>query len=271
MYFIDKKIRENFYPTTVSLARDYVEKYGQSVNSRTIAGDIASLKAKFHAPLSYDYQKKGYFYTNPNFQLPVLKDDPEDPLPTMAAEVHPRTAAIPEWQQAFIASLVDKVLPFPKGQNQSKGKASVLLNNMVLDTDFGAVAQPLMHALNSNTAVRLSYAFSGKKPIEKIFRPIHLICALEMNLVFGTIKEEKRERYALLYLDRIREVSPCGKMTAPPSYVAVQTIRSRDIEVVIALEKSDVLLIFTCAPNNAPAKFLPEYTLLVQTEIFAEH
>jgi hypothetical protein len=268
LYFIDKKIRENTYPTTVSIAADYRAKYGQSVVPRTIAADIACLKERFHAPLCYNYQKRGYFYTNTNFQLPVLEEDADNLLPTMAAELHPRTASIPEWQQTFLASLVDKVLPLAKARLPSKGKVSVLLDDMGDDAEAG-VKQSLLKALDDNAAVRLLYAFSGKKPYASlVFKPVHLICALEFNLVFGTIADGQKNRYALLYLDRIKEVSIRNEVSAPPDYIYIQTTHSHDIEVVITQERSDLLLVFTLQPEGEARKPLPEYVLLAQTEIF---
>ncbi|MCL1931926.1 MAG: hypothetical protein FWF55_08920 [Treponema sp.] len=266
MYFIDRQVREKTYPTSVSLAAGYQEKYGISVDPRTIAADIAAMKETFRAPMSYDYQKRGYFYANPNFRLPVLKNDEEEPLPVIAEELHPRTAELPDWQKRFITSLLDKVLPVPKGDGK---KASVLPDAPGTLGD-NPVKGPLLVALERNTALNVQYLEMGKKRAVFVFRPLHLICTLGDNLVFGLARSKNGEQYKLLYLDRITKASPHGGQAAIPSYVHIQTTGSRDIEAVIAGERSDLLLVFILPPEGRGKGFSPEYSLLVQTEIFAQ-
>ena len=266
MYFIDKLVREKAYPTTVSLAAGYQEKYGVSVDPRTIAADIASMKEAHQAPLSYDYQEKGYFYTNPNFRLPVLKNDGEEPLPVIADELNPRTADLPEWQQSFISSLIEKVLPFSKG---SRKKASVLLNAPGV-LEGSSIGERLLTALEQNTALEMKYLEMGKKQVSFVFRPLHIICTLGVDLVFGLAQHEADERYRLLYLDRIKSATAHNASAALPSYVHVQTTGNRDIEVVIAGERSDLLLVFTLPKDGDGKSSIPEYSLLIQTEIFAQ-
>jgi len=266
IYFIDKQVREKTYPTSVLLAAAYQKKYGISVDPRTIAADIAAMKETYRAPLSYDYQKKGYFYTNPNFRLPVLKSGDEEPLPVIAEELHPRTAELPEWQRKFIASLLDKVLPVPKSSGK---KASILLDAPGTLED-SPVKGSLFAALEQNTALDVQYLEMGKKQAAFVFRPLHLICTLGDNLIFGLARSENEERYRLLYLDRITKASPHGGHAAMPSYVHIQTTGNRDIEAVIAGERSDLLLVFTLPLEGRGKGFFPEYSLLVQTEIFAQ-
>jgi hypothetical protein len=258
------------YPTTVSLASDYEKTYGMRIDPRTIAADIAALKEKFRAPLSYDYQKRGYYYSDPYFQLPVLKNDPDNLLPAMAEERHPRTAAIPEWQQRFIASLADKVFPLQKGKNQGPAKVSVLLETLeVGEREAGTAKKALLQALNANTALDLRYMEAGKKTVSLVFSPLHLICTLDFNLVFGVTRSGEERRYRLLYVDRIKGAAICQEAVKPPPYVYIQTTGHRDIEVVLAGESSDLVLVFTLPPDNPETGPLPEYGLLVQTEIFA--
>jgi predicted DNA-binding transcriptional regulator YafY len=269
MYFIDKKVREQTFPTTVSLSADYEEKYGKSVDPRTIAADIAALKEKFHAPLSYDYEKKGYYYTDPYFQLPVLKEDPDNLLPAMAEERHPRTAAIPEWQQRFIADLAAKTLPLQK-RERPPAKATILLESSAWEEGAGAVKQPLLQALEESTALDIRYMESDKKAVSLVFTPLHLICSLGFNLVFGIARSGEESRYRLLYLDRILKALARREKTKPPAYVYIQTTGSRDIEVVLARDSSDLLLVFALPLDEPEKNTLSEYSLLVQTEIFTQ-
>jgi predicted DNA-binding transcriptional regulator YafY len=274
MYFIDRKVRAETYPTTVSLAADYEAKYGKSVNPRTIAGDIATLKEKFHAPLGYDYEKRGYYYTDPYFQLPVLREDPDNLLPALAEERHPRTAAIPEWQRQFIAALADKLLPLQKGEKRPQ-KTSILLDGPAWDhEEAGAVTGPLLRALEDTAALDIRYMEAGKKVVSLVFWPLHLVCSPGYSLVFGSVQREEASvpeagRYRLLHLDRIREAVVRQERGKSPAYIHVQTTGGRDIEVVLSREQSDLVLVFAL-PDEGPAKGPPpEYILLAWTEIFA--
>jgi predicted DNA-binding transcriptional regulator YafY len=269
LYFIDKQIREGSFPTTVSLASEYEAKYGKSVDPRTIAADISALKEKFNAPLSYDYKKRGYFYTDPYFQLPVLQMDPDNPLPTMAVELRPRTAEIPLWQQTFLLSLVDKLLPLKKGTAPHK-QVSVLLDSLApSDALTEKAGKEIVRALDSYDSLDMVYADSGKRYIDLLFKPLHLICTLNRSLVFGMVNSGRESRYSLLYLDRIREAKIRHEPSEPPSYLYIISTGNQDIEVVLSRDKSDLLLVFAPNPETPTQKHPLEYSLRIQTEIFA--
>jgi predicted DNA-binding transcriptional regulator YafY len=58
---IDDAIRSGSFPSVAKLA----EKAG--VNGRTVERDIEYLRDMYEAPIEYDYQKRGYYYSEPNF------------------------------------------------------------------------------------------------------------------------------------------------------------------------------------------------------------
>jgi predicted DNA-binding transcriptional regulator YafY len=274
IFFIDHKIRENSFPTTVSLARDYRDRYGTKVNSRTIANDIAALKLTFHAPLAYSYQERGYYYKDPNFHLPELRDDIQNIFPVMERALRTRTADIPAWQQSFLSSLVDKVLPLSKDKSGAPAKASVLLDGPEpSNAQVQGVKAPILQSLENNAALALRYVWNGKKPVTLRFRPIHFICAPGVSLLFGRDETQSEPRYALLRFEHIKEAACLPDSDASPApgippYIQVQTTHSGDIEVILAREQSDLLLVFALPPLDS-GKPLPEYSLLAQTELFA--
>jgi predicted DNA-binding transcriptional regulator YafY len=63
IYFIDEEIASGRYPNGPALAR----KYETSLSS--INRDIAYMRDMFHAPIEYDFLKKGFYYTDPAFRL----------------------------------------------------------------------------------------------------------------------------------------------------------------------------------------------------------
>ena len=60
---IDEEIRNGRFPNSTSLA----EKI--EVSSRTIQRDIEYMKDMYNAPIEYDYQKNGYYYTESSFYI----------------------------------------------------------------------------------------------------------------------------------------------------------------------------------------------------------
>lgn len=60
---IDEEIRNGRFPNSTSLAKKI------EVSSRTIQRDIEYMKDMYNAPIEYDYQKNGYYYTESSFYI----------------------------------------------------------------------------------------------------------------------------------------------------------------------------------------------------------
>jgi predicted DNA-binding transcriptional regulator YafY len=58
---VDALIREGKYPNAVTIARKL------EVTSRTVQRDIEYMRDMYHAPIEYDYTRKGYYYSEPSF------------------------------------------------------------------------------------------------------------------------------------------------------------------------------------------------------------
>jgi predicted DNA-binding transcriptional regulator YafY len=64
---IDEAIRGGSYPSISKLARL------AEVTKRTIERDIECLRDMYRAPIEYDYQRRGYYYSEPNFFIRPLR------------------------------------------------------------------------------------------------------------------------------------------------------------------------------------------------------
>ena len=58
---IDEAIRSGSYPSIEKLAKQ------SEVTKRTIERDLEYLRDIYQAPIEYDWEKRGYFYSEPNF------------------------------------------------------------------------------------------------------------------------------------------------------------------------------------------------------------
>ncbi len=70
LVFIDKEIRKGARLNKLPNARTLAETY--EVSQRTIQRDIEFLTFELNAPIKYDEQRYGYYYTEPDFRLPAL-------------------------------------------------------------------------------------------------------------------------------------------------------------------------------------------------------
>ncbi len=66
LLFIDRKIQEGGFPNCRSLAEEW------EVSSKTIQRDLDYLRYQLGAPLEYSAGERGYYYTEPRYQLPAM-------------------------------------------------------------------------------------------------------------------------------------------------------------------------------------------------------
>jgi predicted DNA-binding transcriptional regulator YafY len=65
--WIDAMIRENRFPNCTTIAREFC------ISTRQASRDVEYLKYSLGAPLEYDSERKGYYYTGESFALPSFR------------------------------------------------------------------------------------------------------------------------------------------------------------------------------------------------------
>lgn len=55
----DRLVRDTVYPNRMTFSVEY------GVSERTVARDIEYLRDRLHAPLEYDWARRGYYYRQP--------------------------------------------------------------------------------------------------------------------------------------------------------------------------------------------------------------
>jgi predicted DNA-binding transcriptional regulator YafY len=66
LYFIDQQIASGKYPKTKELAKKW-----EGISISTISRDIAFMKDRLLAPIEYDALHRGYYYSKPNYRIPM--------------------------------------------------------------------------------------------------------------------------------------------------------------------------------------------------------
>jgi len=64
---IHTAIRRGSYPNATTMAHRF------EVHRRTVVRDIEYMRDQLGAPLAYDAKKRGYYYTEPNYSLPIIQ------------------------------------------------------------------------------------------------------------------------------------------------------------------------------------------------------
>ena len=66
LYFLDQQIASGKYPNT-----GYLAKKWEGISISTISRDIAFMKDRLNAPIEYDALRRGFYYSEPNYRIPM--------------------------------------------------------------------------------------------------------------------------------------------------------------------------------------------------------
>ena len=66
LYYIDQEIASGKYPNT-----NYLAEKWEAISVSTISRDIAFMKDPLNAPIAYDALRRGYYYSKPNYRIPM--------------------------------------------------------------------------------------------------------------------------------------------------------------------------------------------------------
>mgnify|MGYP006285889651 CR=1 FL=1 len=81
LQFIHARIKNDKYPNCRTLAEDF-----EGVSTKTIQRDLDYLRYDMNAPLEYDYDRKGYYYSENNFEIPAISMSESDLFAVYIAE-----------------------------------------------------------------------------------------------------------------------------------------------------------------------------------------
>ena len=70
LYCIDRKIASGTYPDTSHLIDYLLDTWGE-VSVSTVGRDIAFMRDRLNAPVEYDALHRGYYYSKPNYRIPL--------------------------------------------------------------------------------------------------------------------------------------------------------------------------------------------------------
>jgi hypothetical protein len=289
--FIDRKIRENSYPTAASLARDYRAEYGKKIDPRTIANDIADMRRELNAPIHYDNEKRGYVYTNSSFMADIFSREAAD-IPVKALGISglsalgldrdllplvPSSVFLSDWHRNLLRTVTEKVTPAGRSRSRGLGKITVIQWGKRPFFPEPDIENTVLEALELNRELSILYAGSGNAETEYLIRPYHLVYLKndgDMGLgcfLLGEVAGGGSIPYALLNAAGIKKAALADKMFNPVQAVHVHQVDDTGIEFLVVNGKKDTLLIFFAhaAPAGGDMDAV-NFSLLSRIDIFTD-
>lgn len=168
---LDREIREGRHPNCLTFSADW------EVSQKTVQRDIDFLRDQLRAPIKYDREKKGFYYTDPNWFLPSLSLSEGDLLALLVG-----SKALEAYRGTPIANDLERV--FAKLAEMLPDKLSLrpeLVFNRFTFTSPPAkpidekVWTTLVRGLLNQRSLQIAYiAMEAKAAKERIIDPYHM-------------------------------------------------------------------------------------------------
>ena len=207
--WFDRQVRGERYPNASHLA----EKF--EISKKTAQRNIEFMKDSLVAPLEYDASKKGYYYSETNFQLPIPDITQEEMLAILVAQNILSASAGGVISQE-IKSFGKKLFGVPEmlGLSQKVLKDSFSSTWNEYAPAQGAVFQAAMHALLERKLLVFSYT-SPKEPDPTLreIEPHHLQHYMGNWIIVGYC--HLRDAWRKFKLSRMLNVKVSGQIFIP--------------------------------------------------------
>jgi hypothetical protein len=287
--FIDRKIRENSYPTAASLARDYRAEYGKKVDPRTIANDIADMRRDLNAPIHYDNEKRGYVYTNSSFMADIFSREAADiPLGALGISgisalgldrdllpLVPSSIFLSDWHRNLLRTAAEKLNPAGRSRGRDLGKITVIQRGKTPLFPAPGIEHTVLEALEHNRELSILYTGSGNADLEYQLRPYHLVYLKNEGdpalgcFLLGEVAGGGSTPYAFLNTAGIKKAGLLDGMFSPVKAVHAHQVDDTGIEFLVVNEKKDTLLIFFAHDIPAGGDMgAVDFSLLSRMDIF---
>ncbi len=192
IYFLHSRIQAAVFPNATDLAEEF------EVSPATAHRDINYLRDRLLAPLAFDQQKNGYYYTEANFHLPFEESSKIilflGILTTIAAETG--LAGLPELHQ-----LQDKLtgLAAPGKKQLAQHLHCEWVETEPIDETIFMV---VVGALLSQQQLQFNYTSSTRGAVNRIVDPLKLLHYQGRWYLYGwcRLREDRR----LFHLVRVR-------------------------------------------------------------------
>lgn len=230
-------LKENRYP---NYPRFLAEMKRQDIagaynlSARTLQRDVVFLKSEYRAPIEYDFERRGYYLTDPDWSVDIpLLEDSEMRAAVLGARLAENLMPAPVKQE--MRSAVDTLLAVnDKGMDEK----AVLLSLVALGSRAAVkpgVFRVIFDAWQKHRCVKVSYSPVTEVESERLIEP-HALAFYEGNWYVKALSRAKngkavpvgQRRTSTLALHRIRDAEATD-LVFKPSQKIIDAVNRREI------------------------------------------
>jgi predicted DNA-binding transcriptional regulator YafY len=178
---MDDLIRKHHYPTKEELRQSCEEKLygstdGSHISASTIDKDIASLRNEDtfgYAPIEYDKEYKGYYYSDPSYSFSDTLSKDEIDLIRLATSVLSQFKGSNVLKQ--LESTIDRISSRIQAEDSSLDWDSIVQFESIPQVKGTQYLSPILKAINSSNMIKINYhPFWSENSKTHIIKP-HLL------------------------------------------------------------------------------------------------
>jgi predicted DNA-binding transcriptional regulator YafY len=235
---IDERIREKLYPNCKLLAKEL------ECNEKTIARDIHAMRVDMDAPIAFDQKKNGYYYTNPDFYLPMVHLQERDVFAFVVADkILKQYESTPYYKQ--LKGALDKIAAYLPDSISMKDATEMFSFGLqpVSKFDQEKITR-LQSAMREKKTMRIRYhSFSSQSVRERDIDPLKIHNYGGDNYLFAYCHEKKSVR--TFAVSRILSLMATEKSFAPPKDFSLKAYLAGSFELTLDKKEHHVKIHFS--------------------------
>lgn len=244
MMLIDQELRRKSWPNAGTLSRRL------EVNVRTIRRDIAYLRDQLRAPIEFDREHNGFFYSEPSYRLPYLQFTQSELIALGLAERMIGALRATPFERDLKCALAKLQEVLPAGGSTHLESIADWLSVLpaVLSRYDAASFCALAAAVARRVRVEMVYwTASRNQTTRRIVDPYDLALLDGDWYLVGYC--HKRGSVRIFAIQRIREVNPTGEAFDRPAVFRIDHFLQGSFRAIRGDGSHDVALRFT--PESA--------------------
>ena len=207
--YIHNRIKAECFPKTSELAKEL------ECSAPTISRDIMFLRDRFNAPIEYNAQKKGFYYSE-KYEMPIQNISQKDVTALVAAKTLLQQYQGTPIYKELVAAI--DVITFPQRQGTGAFIDRIAVPPMPYAIIDEAVFTALYQAMIQNRTIEFDYCgVLDRGKVHRRVRPYQLLFDDGRYFLFGYAEERQAER--LFYIPRIEHLCITDELfTLPENY-----------------------------------------------------
>lgn len=253
---IDACIRRKTKPAPkLADLMEYVsDKLGRQVSESSIQKDIYAMRYDsnlgFNAPIEYDYYKKGYVYTDPDYfieKLPVTDDELQSL--EMCIGFLQQFTSIPAIK--IFEESISRMAASVKKSREKLSKDAILVYDKTKKYAGAHFMQEVVAAIRDRTVLKIQYqSFTRDKAKEHTIHPYFIKeYSDRLYLIANDVAPGKMQKFLTFSFDRIQSIQSTGSVFKE-QFLDRENYFSNTLGVTNVGDKPE-LIILECVPMQA--------------------